>query len=200
MAEIKIEKKRTVWPWVLLALVIIALLIYFLAVPDKDDDYEQVTERTVVESTNESDMLGVNEENPTVMAYVEWLDTNLGRMGIDHEFTHEAITELANAIKALASDIDYNVDAELDQAKEYADQIRQEPYETSHANKIRNATDMLSQALVNMQQARYPGLQEDARAVKNASQQIKPDELTLDQKEEVKGFFRKATDLLQEMN
>jgi hypothetical protein len=46
MAEIKIEKKKPVWPWILVALVVIGLLIYFLTDNNRDDgryDRQQVT-------------------------------------------------------------------------------------------------------------------------------------------------------------
>lgn len=37
MAEIKIEKKSPIWPWILLAVVIVGVLIYVFA-SDRDDD------------------------------------------------------------------------------------------------------------------------------------------------------------------
>ncbi|MFO8146893.1 MAG: hypothetical protein R6U03_05835 [Gillisia sp.] len=201
MAEIKIEKKKPVWPWIMLAAVVIALLVLLFANPwDDDEDYEEVEETTEMVTTEKTDLQNTREENSTVIAYVEWINTNKGQMGIDHEFTHQAITKLANATQAMANEIDFNIEAELSKAKQYADEIMKEPYETSHADKIRKATDMLSRALVNMQQAKYPGLKEEAQEVRSASTKIKPEEFTLDQKEDVKDFFRKAADLLQKMN
>lgn len=54
MAEIKIEKKSPMWPWVLLVAVIIGLIIYFL-VYNTDDESREVTpdrsEDTPMETT-----------------------------------------------------------------------------------------------------------------------------------------------------
>ncbi|MFP4469322.1 MAG: hypothetical protein ACLFPE_01485 [Bacteroidales bacterium] len=200
MAEIKIEKKKTVWPWVLLALIIVAILIYFLATPDGDDDREEVTETTTIVGTEESDLQDVEERNQEVMAYVSWIDTSSYRMGLDHEYSHEAITKLTNAVQAMADEIGYDVRTELGHAKAYADSITRNPYKTSHADMIRRAADMISMALANMQAAHYPGLNAEARDVENAADDIKPGELTLDQKEQVKNFYREAAALLEKMN
>lgn len=45
MAEIKIEKKKSVWPWII-GLIILALLIYFLAFNDRNEakDVEDAAE------------------------------------------------------------------------------------------------------------------------------------------------------------
>lgn len=36
MAEIKIEKKKAIWPWII-GIIILALLIYFLAFNNRDE-------------------------------------------------------------------------------------------------------------------------------------------------------------------
>jgi hypothetical protein len=63
MAEIKIEQKKQIWPWIIGWLVIAALLIYFLAFRDNDKNTEAVTEADYITNTNESDLLGVKENN-----------------------------------------------------------------------------------------------------------------------------------------
>jgi len=50
------------------------------------------------------------------------------------------------------------------------------------------------------QQAKYPSLVAEATEIKQAAAAINPDVLTLNQKEAVKTFFRKAADLLSKMN
>lgn len=54
MAEIKIEKKKAVWPWII-GIIILALLIYFLAFNDdkegdlKENPVEEVTMVNTIE-------------------------------------------------------------------------------------------------------------------------------------------------------
>ena len=58
----------------------------------------------------------------------------------------------------------------------------------------------LFNVLQNMQVAKYPGLANEAGAVKSAAMAINPETLTLDQRDAVETFFAKAADLLQKMN
>jgi hypothetical protein len=39
MAEIKIEKKKPVWPWILIAVIILAVIGYFVFADEQTDDY-----------------------------------------------------------------------------------------------------------------------------------------------------------------
>ncbi len=39
MAEIKIEKKKPIWPWILLIIVILAIIAYFVYTNSESDDY-----------------------------------------------------------------------------------------------------------------------------------------------------------------
>ena len=40
MAEIKIEQKKQIWPWLLIVLIIAALLVYFLVFRDDNNKSE----------------------------------------------------------------------------------------------------------------------------------------------------------------
>jgi hypothetical protein len=78
--------------------------------------------------------------------------------------------------------------------------ITTDPFETTHADNIRKADDILADVLQNIQTANYPGLADEAAALKSASESIKPGVLALEQKNAVKDYFEKAADLLQKMN
>jgi len=121
-------------------------------------------------------------------------------MSLDHAYTNEALLKLIEATDAKANEVGYEVQADLEQVKEYANMITADPYETTHADNIRKAADILSNVLQNIQKAKFPGLTEEAKELKNASESIKPAVLTLEQKDAVKNFFAKASDLLQKMN
>jgi hypothetical protein len=107
---------------------------------------------------------------------------------------------LIYATQNIAAETDYNIDTDITQAKDLADRIKEDPFETTHANSIRKAADILSNTLHNLQKEKYPSLSGEVNDVKNAASQINPDVLTLDQKQEVKGFFGEAADLLRKMN
>jgi hypothetical protein len=192
MAIIKIEKKKTAGLWVVLGLILIAAFIYFMYFNDVNKEIEKVPETT--------DLIGVNENNNIVKAYVDFIETDSMKMSLDHAFTNEALSKLTNATNAMADEVGYEVKADIDKVKEYAEVITKDPFDTSHADDIRSATDILTNVLQNIQKAKYPGLTNEVAELRNASSSIIPDVLTLDQKDVVKSFFQKAADLLKKMN
>jgi hypothetical protein len=192
MAVIKIEKKKTAGLWIVLGLVLIAAFIYFMYFNDGTKEMEKVPETT--------DLIGVNENNTIVKAFVDFIETDSMKMSLDHAFTNEALLKLTDATNAMADEVGYEVKADIDKVKEYAEVITKDPFDTSHADDIRSATDILTNVLQNIQKAKYPGLTNEVAELRNASSSINPDVLTLDQKDAVKSFFRKAADLLKKMN
>ncbi|PZX57046.1 hypothetical protein LV84_02177 [Algoriphagus ratkowskyi] len=200
MAEIKIEQKKQIWPWLLVGLIIAALLVYFLVFRDNGENTEAVTEADYITNTNEYDLLGVNENNSTVAAYVNFLENNKANMGLDHAYTNEALLKLIAATNAMANEVDYDVQADIEKVNEYAKMIASDPFETTHADNIRKADDILTNILQNLQKAMYPGLADEVEELKSASESIKMGVLTLEQKDAVKNYFAKAADLLQKMN
>ncbi|MPR33600.1 hypothetical protein [Salmonirosea aquatica] len=198
MAEIKIEKKKPIWPWLLAALVVLALLAYVFMYDNDDRLAENDQETTdLIDNTNAGTS---SNPDPAVASYVQYVKNDPDKMGLDHSYANEALTRLAEAVKAKADQIGYDATTDLNQVKEYADKIATDPFETSHANSIRKATDMVTTTLQNMQQAQYPQLSGEVDELRQASAAIDPDVLTLDQKQAVKAYFDKASDVLQDMN
>lgn len=202
MAEIKIEQKNQVWPWLLAGLIIAALVIYFLMFRDNDNvnTAEVVTEKDYTSDTNESNLLDVKENNSTVVAYVNFVENSKEKMSLDHAYTNEALLKLIEATDAMANEVGYEVQADLEKVREYANMITKDPFETTHADNIRKANDILTNVLQNIQKAKYPGLADEAEELKSASESIKPGVLALEQKDAVKNYFAKAADLLEKMN
>ena len=100
----------------------------------------------------------------------------------------------------MANEVGYDIQADLEKVREYANMISKDPFETTHADNIRKAADILTNVLQNIQKEKYPGLVDNISAVKSASTSIKPGILTLNQKDEVKNYFAKTAELLQKMN
>ena len=191
MTEIKIEKKKPVWPWILLVLGLLVAAWFIFFRNDKDEP---------VETADKTALIDVHENNNIVATYVTFINSDTNTMSLDHAFTSEALTKLTDAVDAMATEAGYDVKVDIAKAKQYADEITKDPMSTTHADKIRSAADVLSTSLQNMQQAKYPGLSAEAADVKSAATAIKPEILTLDQRDAVKSFFRQAADLLSRMN
>jgi len=193
MAEIKIEKKKPVWPWVIAIILVIAALVYYFGYRNGDDS------ATTVMTTADTLSIPVSNNDGPVNDFIQFV--NEGRtMGLDHEYTNGALTRLANAISYKAARIGHDVTADLDQVREHADHITEDPFATTHAKSIRSAADILTNEMKKMQQDKYPNLESKMTEVKNAANDINPKVLTLDQRDAVKNFFDKSAQLLQGMN
>ena len=191
MTEIKIEKKKPLWPWILLVLGLLVAAWFFFFRNDKQETMETAANNALID---------VHENNSTVAAYVTFINSDTNTMSLDHAYTSEALTKLTDAADAMATEAGYDVKVDIAKAKQYADEITKDPMSITHADKIRSAADVLSTSLQNMQQAKYPGLSAGAADVKSAATAIIPETLTLEQRDAVKSFFRKAADLLNKMN
>lgn len=200
MAEIKIEQRKQIWPWLLAGIVTIALLVYFLAFRNNDKTINTEDEADYITNTDETDLSEIKENNSTVAAYVDFVENSKGKMDLDHAYTNEALLKLIEATNAMANEVDYEVQADLGKAKEYANMITKDPFDTTHADNIRKADDIIAKVLQNIQKVHFPNLANEVEELKSAAESIKPAVLTLDQKEAVKNFFAKASDLLQKMN
>ena len=217
MAEIKIEKKKPIWPWIVLVLVILAIL-YFLVFADDDDsddmddmnETEQIDEETVwgdEDTTSwetETDTTGWATEGDTlgsagVSAYLNYISDN-SRMGVDHQYTNNALIELMNAIQAKADEMNYNVDADMQSVRQDAKAIQDDPTATNHANTIKQAGTKLADILQKMQQEKYPDLSQDVQEVKTAVNNIDCSVETLQQKDQINKFFNEEADVLRKMS
>jgi hypothetical protein len=168
---------------------VVAVFIYFVAFQDNDGEKKEALE-----------LIYVSENNTTVNDYVSFVENNKNQMSLDHAFTSDALQKLADAVDEMADEIDFEMNTDLDKVEELAEMITKDPLETSHANSIRKATDILTDALHEIQKANYPGLNNEAVGLRIASESINPDVLTLNQQVEVKAYFQKAGDLLKKMN
>lgn len=217
MAEIKIEKKKPIWPWIILVLIILAIL-YFLVFADNDDndevdemdETEQIDDETVWEDEdttsweNETDTTSWATEGDTlgaagVSSYLTYI-SNTSKMGVDHQYTNNALIELMNAVQAKANAMNYNIDADMQSVRQDAKVILNDPTAKNHANRIKQAGTKLANILQKMQQENYPDLSQEVEEVKTAVNNIDGSVETLQQKDKINKFFNEAADVLRKMS
>jgi hypothetical protein len=197
MAEIRIEKKKPVWPWLLLGLLLVGLLVWLVA--DTDEDYDEIEETASVSEVETYDTDMVAEAPvviPEVTQYVEMVDKNIN-MDLSHETSHKLLTSLADAIQATATKINYDPiqDNAFKEMKDWADKIKKDPMAGTHANSIKKALDNATVAIQNMQQT-MPDVQNNSQKLQQELEDIDPATLTLDQKPDIKSYLREAGDAL----
>lgn len=213
MAEIKIEKKKPIWPWIIVGLIILGIILYFLLAGNNDDmddmddmddnRTEQVdttytdAERRGTGAWDESSRDTLNGDK--ISAYI----THVGdreRMGIDHEYTNNALIHLIDAVEAKAAEVNMDINKDLEEMREDTEEITQNPQATNHADKIKETGNKIADVLERIQEENYPNLSGDVEDVRTALQEIDGSTLTLEQKEEINSFFREAADALRSMS
>jgi hypothetical protein len=200
MAEIKIEKKKTIWPWIILGILLLLAVFYFTsketAVIEENEPVEEVYQEPIEEVENEE---YVAASEAALIEYSDYIG-NTGKMGIDHEYSNGALMYLINAVEAKANELNIDIEADLEEARKNAEIITDEPESLNHANLIKDSGMIISRALTTIQKSEYPNLTTEASDVEMAVSKIKKDEQTLNQKDDVNRFFKSAETLLEKMN
>lgn len=200
MAEIKIEKKKPIWPWIL-ALLLIALILYFLFFKETTVINEETTTNdTIVNTTEMVDEGDISDDLTDVAAFVAFLKNDNGNMTLDHQYSHDALMKLIDATEEISEKSGFDSKIDLDNARNFAHEISKNPDATNHADNIKKSTDIISKVLQNVQKAKFSTLNAEAEKVKMSSAAINVKELALNQKEKIKNFFNDAADLLDKMN
>lgn len=208
MAEIKIEKKKPVWPWILLGLIILAVILYFVVSDNETDDAmeEETTEEVITsepeEDYEETDTYTWEEDNLTGEESVSKYITHIGdkeKMGIDHEYSSEALVLLINALENRAEEADINIDIEIQELKNDVRDIKEDPYSLTHANTINNTGTKIVSLMEKLQKEKFPNLSQDVEEVRTALQNIESSIPTLEQKDAVNSFYKEAGDVIQNM-
>ncbi|CAN5918726.1 hypothetical protein BH24BAC1_BH24BAC1_19590 [soil metagenome] len=199
MAEIEIQRKKTpIWPWILGALVVVALLWFLVnrtgqPSPDQATTATTNAPRVTAPATDPTAPL-----LPEVQQFVTFVRDNEPSedMGLQHEYTSNGIRNLADALNAIAQRTDNHndrIDTKHQELHQMADQIQKNPTSTQHANVIRDAFTTSADMMERVQRNLYPHLENQVAEVRQAAQSINPQDLTLDQKNEVKRFFERAS-------
>lgn len=216
MAEIEIQKKKPVWPWAILVILIILAILYFFVFDDNevydsdmnDAKTEQIDDGTVWKKDNQMDDAertaswendGLDYTGAGVSGYVAYIGVK-SKMGVDHEYTNKALFYLMDAVREMAENLNIDISNEMEAVRQEAKYITQNWKATDHAESIKNAGTKIVDVLRSMQRKSYPDLAGEVEEVNMAVQAINPDVLTLEQKENILRFFNEAADVLQKMN
>lgn len=206
MAEIKIEKKKPILPWILLGLGVLALLYFLFFKNDDvvDDTRKNETEKVrkdvrATENVKKSSAVVLSAMAISKISEYKSYIANDAKMGVDHEYSNNALTRLIDATEAVANSLEVDIKADLEKARENAAEVTKNPTEMDHSNKIKKAGDNIAQALEKIQRQKYPTLNNRLEDLQESLAAIAPDKKALDQKSTIKNFFKEADRLLTNM-
>lgn len=227
MAEINVKKKRNNspnWPWILLILLAVGIVGWLLIdTGDTDGDlaYIQESEETTDRYITPDDRTVENNQDQTardllddeetdrqagqgnkeqIQSFVSFVEENNENIGREHNYSSQALSELADALSSLTEDANLQRDPDLQNLKSQADQLQQNPSSDQHANIMSDAFTSAANVIDKVQKQNYPDLDKESNEVKEAAQAMEPTELATNQEDKIKSFFDESADALQQMS
>lgn len=208
MAEIHIQKKKKpVWPWILAAVVVLAIILWIVVDTDNNDQQRQTAVVDQTEQIQQQDAFTDQQDNQRTDAvddFISFVQESNAReeMDLDHDYTAEGISLLSAALNDMVNQLgveDVDMQQKRDNLNRKADQIQQDPASTQHADTIRSAFISSADIMSNLQQQHFPNLDGEVNNVRETAQAVDPNTLTLEQKQNVKAFFSSSAQALHEM-
>ncbi len=210
MAEIKIEKKKPIWPWILLVVILLAAVAYFVFVNNEDGDYsddvdteefDDLNSTTYEDTTTYDDTADYQNSGTVLMTYSESIKDST-RIGTDTTYTKTALHNLSKAVAEKASKYNLESSKALEDLKQYSmtmDTMANNSMETTSGTNLKTVSDQIVTVLQSIQIKHFPDLQNIVTDLKQTSTKINATALDK-QQTTLQAFFRKANDVLNNMN
>ena len=214
MTEIKIVKKKPIWPWILLILIVLGIAAYFIYNnPDLDtlnngfDD--GVTNEKVMDSkSNQIGADGAYRTDSYGGIYDEYkaFDESIRdstRIAVDSSYTKKAFSNLTKLVVKQADKNDIEDSQALEDLRDYSVLITTISKTSSNSENFKNfktLCDKIAAVLGNIQAKSYPSMQQEAANLKQIATKISISTPMANQQTDINDFLKKSREILKSMN
>lgn len=212
MAEIKIEKKSPIWPWILLVLAVIAIIVYF--VYNNDNNTNTIYDNDARSETSDNipntfdPRYGTATPNGDSNVAIQEFENSVldsSRIAVDSIYTKTAIVNLAKVVSMKADELDIQPSLALENLKFYSEQVpvstdTEIPGKKDIYNNFKTVSKDIVTVLESIQTENYPFLEDDVKELKQTSSKIENNIATQEQQTTVQTFFEKAKEVVNNMN
>lgn len=191
MAEIRIEKRSPIWPWIVGVLVL--LVVGWMAIGALNDE-EPVVEQAALQQEGAIGTAGAAVP-AAVQDYAAFAgESGQPSMGREHEYTAEGIRRLSAALGAFVEQNanDTETRNRFDRFRQAADRLQQDPQSGAHAGTVR---DVFTSAVEVFESGRIDA--GDVSRLRQTATSISADQPLLEQTDTVKQFFSQSSEALQ---
>ncbi len=213
MTEIKIEKKKPIWPWILLVLLVLGIIAYFVyANPDNDknDDFDDdVTNEQVIDSRQDrmgSDSISGRQSYGGVYDGYQAFDESIRdstRIAVDSSYTKIAFTNLTKVVVKQADKNDIEDSNALDDLRNYSMLITGVSKTSTNMENFKNfktLCDKIGSVIGDIQAKSYPNLQQESSDLKQIASKISVSTPMNKQQTDINAFLQKSREILNSMN
>lgn len=211
MAEIKIEKKKPVWPWILLVLIILGIIAYLVYNNNDEkftDDYDDDVTNTGVMDSNDrpiQDRYTATDSSKIYDFYRAYEGSIMDstRVAVDSSYTKKAFSNLAKAVVKTADDNAIEDSKALTDLREWSvlmTGVSSTNTDMENFKNFKTACDKVAKVLGDVQVKSYPELKDDVANLKKLASDVSPSVRMEKQQEKINAFLRKSRDVLNSMN
>jgi len=210
MAELHVQRKeRSVWPWILAAVIVLALLVWFLFGRGDDVNLAEIddTDSTMVGAVPNTEMMGSTTQTAqggAVAQYLQFVDARASRAaGVAHDYTADGLRQLAAALSEVSTNDSAGGVSQaqrIQEIRERADAMQRDPTSTQHALQAREAFTMISSMIAQMSGQATARAAGNLDALQNAAMGIDPNRDLLEQANQIEEFFAQAGQAIRNMS
>lgn len=211
MAELKIEKKKPVWSWILAILILLGIIAYFVydsrdyndPFDDFDDDFtnEQIMDYESNESATSNPFTsGTSYDQYTAF---EGSIRDSTRIAVDSSYTKKAYYNLSKAVAKKAEENNIEASQALTDLKEFSmliTKVSSPLGDVETAKNFKTASDKIAKVLEDIQIKSYPTLQSQVSDLKSVTSKMDGSINMHEQQENITQFLQKSRDILKAMN
>ena len=207
MAEIKIEKRKPIWPWVVVTLIIL-LLLYFFWYSNRTEvmNHEEIDFQDTLSAQSEvvdEEALSFYRSEPEFFEdyneYIHFLsDAHASDNDNESDFHRKALLKLIDATREQSVLLDIDVSRNLEEAKENADKVTHDVQNTAGVQ-VKKAASEITAALKKIQKKNYKSLKSKRENLESAVSDMNGMRAIDDQQEKIFDFHESAKTLLTAM-
>ena len=212
MTEIKIEKKKPIWPIVIVTIIIL-IAIYFLWFYNDQEMSNDPLEKDTISSVeelfnvelldNDGEVLyegnyGTIRGEQAIADYLKYTDDRTNRSTGD--YYRSSFSKLIEATERVAELEQVDVSNTLSVARESSENISSNTERAVSSENIRKTADDVSRALRNIQRQAFANLSNEMAEVEEAVSDIDRDQSLDSENEDIREFFDKSAHLIGKMD
>lgn len=206
MAEIKIEKKTPVWPWILVVLIIIAVVAFFIFNDyDADDVSDDVATEKVDstdtyrnDATDTYDQSAFDKYNAAMSQFDSYVNDS-NRIGTDTIYTKTAFHKLADLVVLKADQNNLPSSEALENLRGYAMQASETVNDMSISESLNAIGNDIASVVESIQDKNFPNLDSDVSKLKDISDKLDNNIALAKQQQNIQVFMMKSKSILNSM-
>ena len=213
MAEIKIQKKKPMWPLVILVIIILIGIFFLWFYDDRElvnDPLQKDTISTVEELFNvelldtNSDALydgnyGTVRDEQAIADYMEFVDNRADRSA-ENDYYRSSFTKLIAAPERFAEIENVDVSNSISAARDNTARMSNNTARPATSDNIEKTANEVSNALKRIQQQNFANLSTEMEEVEDAAEEIDGNQSLDSEHDDINDFFDRSARILMKMH